>query len=49
MNMHAKRLERDTAATAAELLAIGRQCAALLKGPATDHAALLYDQRGLPK
>jgi hypothetical protein len=35
--------------TVAELLAIGRQCAAALKGPAIDHAALLYDERGLPK
>lgn len=35
--------------TAAELLAIGRRCAATLKGRPADHAALLYDERGLPR
>jgi antitoxin VapB len=36
--------------TAAEdLLAIGRRCAATLKGKPVDHGALLYDDRGLPK
>ena len=49
VNMNAKRLERNAEATVAELLAIGRRCAAALKGPAIDHAALLYDERGLPK
>jgi hypothetical protein len=49
MNMNVKRLERRAKATVAELLAIGRMCAAALKGPAIDHAALLYGQRGLPK
>ena len=47
--MNVKRLERKVKATVAALLAIGRRCAALLKGPAIDHAALLYDQCGLPK
>lgn len=38
-------------ATAAELLAIGQRCAAHLRTPGTsqEHAALLYDERGLPK
>jgi antitoxin VapB len=36
-------------ATAADLLAIGRRCASLRKGPVVDHGALLYDERGLPK
>lgn len=35
--------------TAAELLAIGRRCASLLKGPVVDHGKLLYDERGLPR
>jgi len=40
---------RGSALTAGELLAIGRRCAALLKGRPVDHDALLYDERGLPK
>ena len=38
-------------ATAAELLAIGRQCAARFNRPMTslDHGDWLYDERGLPK
>jgi antitoxin VapB len=32
-----------------ELLAIGRRCAATLKGKPVDHGSLLYDERGLPK
>jgi antitoxin VapB len=36
-------------ATAEELLAIGRRCAATLKHNDPDHAALLYDESGLPK
>ena len=36
-------------ATAAELLAIGRRCAAALKGKPVDHTELLYDDRGLPR
>ncbi|OYV75055.1 MAG: transcription factor [Chromatiales bacterium 21-64-14] len=36
-------------ATVAELLAIGRRCARALKGPAVDHVALLYDDRGIPR
>jgi len=36
--------------TAAEdLLAIGRRCAAHLKGKLVDHGDLLYDDIGLPK
>jgi antitoxin VapB len=36
---------------AAELLALGRDCAARLKDPwrSADHAELLYDERGLPR
>jgi antitoxin VapB len=36
-------------ATADDLLAIGRRCAATLKGRPVDHESLLYDDRGLPK
>ena len=36
-------------ATAAELLAIGRRCAASLAGRPIDHAKILYDEQGLPK
>jgi antitoxin VapB len=35
--------------TADELLAIGRRCAATLKGKPVDHGSLLYDKSGLPK
>jgi antitoxin VapB len=35
--------------TADDLLAIGRRCAATLKGKPVDHGTLLYDERGLPK
>jgi len=35
--------------TAAELLAIGRRCAANLNAKSVDHDALLYDENGLPK
>jgi antitoxin VapB len=38
---------QETAAD--DLLAIGRRCAATMKGKPIDHAALLYDDRGLPK
>lgn len=40
---------RKAAALAAELHAIGRRCAATLKGRPKDHGALLYDERGLPR
>ena len=43
----AKVRKRETMAT--ELLAIGRRCAATLKKKPVDHAALLYDEHGLPK
>ena len=49
-----ERLERVSRqrqkATAAELLAVGRRCAAHLLTPATsvEHATLLYDEQGLP-
>jgi antitoxin VapB len=36
-------------ASASELLAIGKRCAEGLHGPAIDHAAMLYDERGLPR
>lgn len=32
-----------------ELLEYGRRCRSHLKGPVPDHAALLYDEDGLPK
>jgi antitoxin VapB len=42
------RRSRKPDARAAELLRIGRRCASHLKGPPVDHAALLYDDKGLP-
>jgi hypothetical protein len=41
----------ENGALAAELLALGRDCAARLKEPwrSADHAELLYDERGLPR
>jgi len=41
--------QRKAAATAAELVAIGKRCAATLKGRPKNHGALLYDERGLPR
>ncbi len=38
-----------SAATAEELLAIGRRCASTLKAKPVEHGALLYDDGGLPK
>jgi antitoxin VapB len=40
---------RKSNATTDDLLAIGRRCAATLKGKPVDHGSLLYDDRGLPK
>ena len=40
---------RNRVTTATELLAIGRRCAATLKRKPASHAALLYDESGLPK
>jgi len=40
---------RKSKGTAEDLLAIGRRCAATLKAKPVDHAALLYDERGLPR
>jgi antitoxin VapB len=41
----------ENGALAAELLALGRDCALRLKEPwrSADHAELLYDERGLPR
>lgn len=47
--MKRARRHRKAEGIVAELLAISRRCAAALKGPAIDHAALLYDERGVPK
>jgi antitoxin VapB len=43
------RRSRKQEAKAAELLRIGRCCASYLEGTHADHAALLYDQKGLPR
>lgn len=43
------RRRRKPEATVEDLLAIGRRCAATLKGKPVDHAELLYDERGLPR
>ncbi len=40
---------RKRDAIRAALMAIGRRGASLYKGPYTDHADLLYDDKGLPK
>jgi antitoxin VapB len=40
---------RRSKSTAEDLLAIGRRCAANLKAKPLDHAALLYDEHGLPR
>jgi len=47
--LHRVRRQRKPEAAVAELLAIGRRCASTLKGPAADHGALLYDERGIPR
>ena len=39
---------RRRTASAAELLAIGRRCADAVVKPPVDHAAMLYDEQGLP-
>lgn len=43
------RRHRKPEATVEELMAIGRRCAATLKGKPVDHGQLLYDERGLPR
>ncbi|HVF62496.1 MAG TPA: type II toxin-antitoxin system VapB family antitoxin [Casimicrobiaceae bacterium] len=40
---------RERESMKADLLAIGRRCAGMLKGRPVDHAALLYDEQGLPR
>ena len=49
-----ERLARVTRAqrpdvTAEDLLAIGRRCAATLRGRPVEHDSLLYDEHGVPK
>ena len=48
-----ERAKRRTARAglSGELLAIGRRCAAHMRGPisSSDHAAMLYDEQGLPR
>ena len=41
--------ERDREALAADLLAIGKRCAAYGRRDLSDHGDLLYDERGLPR
>jgi antitoxin VapB len=45
---HLMRAENQKA-TAQQILAIGRRCAAVMDRPVTDHGALLYDEFGAPK
>lgn len=40
---------RKQGAKAEELVRIGRRCASNLKSAPVDHAALLYDDKGLPR
>jgi antitoxin VapB len=42
-------LSRRDKASIAELLAIAKRASAHVKHPYLDHAAFLYDERGLPK
>jgi antitoxin VapB len=44
-----RRQRKPKQATVGELLAIGRRCANTLKGKPLDHAALLYDEHGIPR
>jgi antitoxin VapB len=41
---------RERTGLSSELLEIGRRCAAHIRGPISsrDHAAILYDEQGLP-
>lgn len=48
-SLAAVRRKKRSRATAEELLAIGRRCAANLKRKPVDHGPLLYDRYGLPK
>lgn len=41
--------ERDLRILSADLLAIGRRCAAHGRRDKTDHGDLLYDEQGLPR
>ncbi len=43
------RRSRKQRATAAKLLRIDRRCASDLKGAPTHHAALVYNEKGLPR
>jgi len=43
------RRERDREALAADLLAIGRRCAARGRNDAAEHGDFLYDERDLPR
>ena len=43
------RQKQKQEATVDDLLAIGGRCASNLKGKPVDHAAFLYDDRGLPR
>ena len=44
-----ERLQRHRrTASAAELLVIGQRCAKGFSGPPIDHAAMLYNEQGLP-
>lgn len=49
-SLEAERRRARPGALAEELLAIGRRCARHMQGLSSgDHAAMLYDERGLPK
>ncbi len=47
--LEAVRRERKKETMLADIRAISAKSAALLKGPPLDHAAMLYDENGLPK
>ena len=40
---------RDGSTLAADLVAIGKKCAAYPRQDSTDHGALLYDETGMPR
>jgi antitoxin VapB len=47
--LHRVRKKQRKKPSIEELLEFGRRCRSHLKGPVPDHAALLYDEDGLPK
>lgn len=49
LRLAAVRRQRNAPSMAADLLAIGKRCAATISTPPTAHGQLLFDDQGLPK